>query len=119
MDVKEEVRIRNAYRRTAPCLVAEIVGDTVLDAVCHKTGVVEFLASDRGIDGKSIIDAHIFAPVDLTDDVIEILGIVSRKFLDRLQDAQRGAQTDVSLIHQRLVAVKRDHAVSRLHILGA
>ncbi len=99
-------------------MVHKIVGYGVLDAIGDKAGVLELFAVGGRVDSKCLADFHHRCPFVALDLLVEVIGIGRAEFVKRFQHTQRGAQAEVSTIHQLLVALKRHHAYAFQNILG-
>ena len=63
VDVESDFGVAQPDAGALAILLAEIVGDGVLDTIGDKAGVVKHLAIDGGVDGKCGVDGHQLLPV--------------------------------------------------------
>ena len=96
----------------ARCL-AEIIHDGVFHFIGNELGMPELLGIDYGVHRKGGIQIQIATPVDAADRSIDVVGILCREVLDRLEDSDRSAQTEIRTIHHFLITGKGDHAAPR------
>ena len=106
-------------RRSLTGRVAEMVHDAVFHAVGGEFAVGELLAVDCGVDCERGLRSHVFLPFNVAHDIIQLVGVACREFLDGLEYPQRGAAAQVCLVHHLEVSLETDHAASHLHVFRA
>ena len=80
--------------------------------------MTKFFAVHGRVDRESLIDFQIFLPIEFFHLFVELVGIASLERIERLEYAQCGAATEVSLVQHKLVASKRYHTTSHFDIFG-
>ena len=117
MDVERQVRVVQPHVGTVARLLAEVVGNSILHLVSHKLRVAELIAEHHRIHSKSLLIRQILLPLDGLYGIIHLFSRLGLEVLDRLQNAQCRAQTEVSAIHHLFVAGERNHSSANLYIV--
>ena len=98
MDMQTDVGIGDADVWTLSCLFAELVDNGILDLIGNKLRVTELLGEYHRINGKGLVVSNVFAPVDVLDTFIDIIGRKCLKVFDRFQNADGCMQLEVGTI---------------------
>lgn len=80
--------------------------------------MAEFLAEHDGIYGKRLVRRQIVFPTDGLHLVVHLVGVVGGEVLQRLQDADGGAQAEVGFVKHCFVTRKRYHSPAYLYVIG-
>ncbi len=118
MDVKTDIGIGEADARTLAVLLIEEVGNGILDTIGDKTGIIEFLAIDRGIDGKGRVYLHQLLPVKGLQLLIQVIGTAGTQLEERFQHTHCRATGEIRPIEHFLVSFEGNDTVSLIHVLG-
>ena len=90
MDVQSDVGIADADVGTFAGAFAELIDDGVLDLIGNELRVAEFLRKDDRIDGKSLFQSDVLAPVNVLDAIIDVVSRQCLEVLDRFQNTYCG-----------------------------
>ena len=119
VDIEQQVIARHADRGTLAVQVAEVVDDAVLDAVGGETAVGEIGAVDRCVDCECGLGSHVLLPRNITDNVVELVRIRGREFLNGLQHPEGCSKAKVCAVHQFEVTLETYHTRAHLDVLGS
>ena len=118
MHIQEHVGALQPDRGSPAVAVVEVVDDAIFHPVGHISGIAEFRAVYSGVDCESGVGSKIFFPFDISDGVVEFVGVRGREFENRFQNPECGPAAEIRLVHYFKVTFKRDHAQAGLHISG-
>ena len=103
MDIQQYVRIADAYRRAFACLFTEIIHDCIFHLVRNKLRMAKFFAEYYCIYCKCLVYVEIFLPRNCLYFIVNFVGILCRKVLDRFKNTDSSTEAEISLIHHTLI----------------
>ena len=117
--IKTDFGIVEANAGALAVLLVEKVGNRVLDTIGDKSGVVEVLTIDGGINGKRRLHCHQLFPVKGLELLIQVVGSVRAQRQEGFEHTHRSAAGKIRPVEHFLVSLEVNHAVTLGNIVCA
>ena len=118
MDVQLDIGVHYADIGAVACFFTELVHDGILNLVCHKLGMLEFVAEHHAVHGKGCVIAQVLRPVNLLYSIVHLICSLCLEMAYGLQYSYGCAQLEIGTIHHLLITRKGHHAASYLNVVG-
>ena len=117
MDIEFQIGIGDADIGALSRFLTEIIHYSVLNLVCNKLGMPEFLRINYRIDRERRVKVQIILPFHTLNGIINGISIRCLEILNRFQYSDSRSQAEIGTIEQFLVARERNHTMSYLDII--
>ena len=119
MQVEFNIRILNIYIRSFAVMKFEIIYNRVLHFLGHELRMAEPVRIYRGIDGKGLVNIHIFVPRERKKLIVEAAFVPGFESEHRNHYFERSSGGIINLVKKTQIAFAVYRAVFDLNVLTA